>query len=227
MDDDDYTPYDESDADAQYLAQATSKAKLTESLAAMQAELSPAAPVPDPKPEAQARMVADAPPATPNTEQADEQTVEQCMEMALPGLEAGVAPDTIINAMFGNLPEHVKQMLRQRMGAYVIEKNNREIEIAKQTRAAGDQSLLKRVTFDLAAAAALISEATMERIKKLFMSQPNLAQAITREGALLMQFGVMPDKTRMTEASLGRLSPPPIGIVQGQTRQTEGPTGGR
>ncbi len=169
-----FSGYEDSDADAQYLTQAS------------------------------------APPATPS--QSDDQTVETCLEMALPGLESGVAPDTIINAMFANLPEHVKQMLRQRMAAWSIERDNRQHEMARQTREKTTRaSGMSRAAFDLAAAAALISEATMERIKKIFMSQPNLAQSIMREGERLLNMGVAADTVRITEASLGRISAPAIG----------------
>lgn len=170
---DELSPYDDSDADAQYLTQAS------------------------------------APPATPN--QTDDQTVEKCLEMALPGLESGVSPDTIINAMFANLPEHVKQMLRQRMGGWAIERDNRLHEMARQTREKAQASGIARAVFDLTAAAALISEATMERIKKIFQMRPDLAQSIMREGERLLNVGVMADKVRITEASLGRISAPVIG----------------
>ena len=150
--------------------------------------------------------------------QSDQQTVESCLELALPALESGIAPDTIINAMFGNLPEHVKQMLRQRMGQAIAQRDARQHEAHKDLQDKQRASGLRRV-FDMAGIAALISEETMERIKKLFNARPDLAQSITREGHKLLQFGVTPDMVRLSEIQLGQLSPPAIGQGQGRTRE--------
>jgi DNA-binding TFAR19-related protein (PDSD5 family) len=183
---------------------------------ALRARLMAASGHKDAEPEAQYRSAESVEPPPAVNAQEDEQTVESCLEMALPALESGIAPDTIINAMFANLPEHIKVMLRQRMGQAIAARDARQHEMHKETveRSRGGVRRL----FDMAAIAALISEETLEKIKKLFLNRPDLAQSITREGQRLLNNGVVPEMVRLSETQLGQLSPPAIGQGQGQGR---------
>ena len=169
------------------------------------------------------KLIANA--ATAATAQQDDQTVESALEMALPAIESGIAPDTIINAMFANLPEHLKQQLRQRMGQAVAARDARQHEMHKETQEKSARATgVRRAIADLTAIAALISEETMDRIKKLFLARPDIAQAITKEGQNLVRFGVTPEMIRLSETQLGQLSPPAIGQGQGRARdEGQGP----
>ena len=124
-------------------------------------------------------------------QQSEEEKTEAAFEQAMQLLASGQSVEQIMDGI--NLPEHLKQQIRQKLQQAAAEKQRREHEMAQQTRQKQEESKSFGKLFSLSAMASFISKRTMEKIQAIFAQQPHLEQQIKMQGQALLKAGAEPD----------------------------------
>jgi hypothetical protein len=146
-----------------------------------------------------------------------EQASDSAVAQAIMLVQGGQAIDRVME-LFADLPEPLKQKIRLRLQAAALEKEAREHEMARQTREkAADKSTGKF----LGLFSGLIAKETLEKLQVLFMNNPLLLNEVRRLGQDLTRRGVESIRSNVSEAQLGELSAPTVGVAV--ERDKEGP----
>jgi len=146
----------------------------------------------------------------------EDQVSESQMAQAIALAEQGQSIEQIIGGLFANLPEHVKQQIRQRLAQAVQEKEARDHQMAQQTQEKQEKKAFSKL-FSLSMLSGVISKETLERVQVLFSKNPNLKVEVSRQGRQMIEKGVQPDMEAIAQSS-AVASP---GIAQTQQKQKE------
>ena len=120
---------------------------------------------------------------------------ESAFEAAMQLVAKGMGVEQILGTeLFTQLPEHLKQKLRARLQEVAIAEQQKQHEMAKQTREqAESKGFGFAKLFSLSAISNLISKDTLDKINALFAQQPHLQQQIQLQGQNLIRAGATPD----------------------------------
>ncbi len=127
-------------------------------------------------------------------QQEETEMEETAFEAASQLIEMGHGIEQILGSgSFVKLPEQLKQKLRARLEQLAIAAQQKQHEMAQETREKAQEKGGITKLFSLGMLSSIISKATLDKINALFAQQPHIQQQVQLQGQNLLQAGAQPD----------------------------------